>query len=233
MLREFEFDKESHIYRVDGEFCLSTSSVIQMAGLVDYGAVPKSIIDHASWRGTQLHAAIEYYESDGDLPHILNQFAGPLEEVKPYFEAYLRFKDDYQFEPIGELERQLVYQHDGTDTCIGCQIDLRGTIKGGRLAILDAKSSHKQYGAAKKQKHLCWRLQLASYAEGTAFDEQWWQETGHHAPAASDVTKGIVHCQKDGSYEFVEFPEDDSLLWDSTVRLARAKLNHGWKLEPR
>lgn len=220
------FEEETHTYRVPGQFVLSTSGIISLNGLADYGSIPKAVLDHASWRGTQLHLAIRYFEEDNDVPDM-------PEEVLPYFQGYCKFKIDHDFEPIGDMEKQMVYVHPGTEQAVGCTIDLRGLVKG-QPFILDAKTSARQYGKAKAQKLLAWRLQLASYVEATDEDRDWWMEMRKSTDDPSELRKGIVQVNKDGGYDFHDFSTiDDSLLWDSAVRLAMAKLANGYQLERR
>lgn len=224
------FEEETHTYRVPGQFVLSTSDIISLNGLADYRSIPKAVLDHASWRGKQLHLAIQFFEEDNDVPEM------PA-EVIPYFQGYCKFKIDYDFEPVGEIEKEMVYVHPGTEQAVGCTIDLRGTVKG-KPFILDAKTSAKQSGKAKAQKLLAWRLQLSSYKEGTDMDYPWWKliaDLGLDTSDASPAGKGIVQVNKEGGYEFHDFSRavDDDMLWDSAVRLAMAKLANGYQLERR
>jgi len=215
-----QFDEESHVYRVDGHFVLSTSDIIAMNGFVNYGSIPSAILAHASWRGTQLHKAIQFFEEDNEVPQI-------PDEVLPYFQAYCRFRTQYNFEPLGTFETQIVYLHDGCEQAVGCTIDLRGLVNGVPY-ILDAKTSAKQSGKAKAQKLLAWRMQTQSYACATEVDEKFAElnETGE-APR-----RGIIQVAKDATFEFHDFGKvDDSLAWDGCVRLAMLKLANGFQLE--
>jgi hypothetical protein len=222
MILPHTFNEEDHIYQVPGRFVLSTSDVIALNGLADYGSIPKAVLDHASWRGTQLHKAIQFFEEDSEVPDM-------PEEVVPYFQGYCKFRNEYEFEPIGGMETQIVYEHDGTEQAIGCTIDLRGLVRNVPY-ILDAKTSAKQYGKAKAQKVFAWRMQTASYFCATEFDEPWHvlQATGE------SPRRGIIQVAKDASFEFHDFGKtDDSLLWDGAVRMAMAKLANGFQLERR
>jgi len=226
------FDEKNHVYQVPGHFVLSTSDIISLNGLSDYGAIPKATLDHASWRGTQLHKAIQFFEEDAEAPEM-------PEEVEPYFRGYLKFKIDYDFEPIGALEKQIVYVHSGTEQPVGCTIDLRGLVKG-HPYILDAKTTAPwpvdSQCKDKKRKCLAWRLQVASYSEATDVDMEWLLRASNAVPdCTGKVGKGIVQVTKDGNYEFHDFSRavDDDLLWDGAVRLAMAKLANGYQLERR
>jgi hypothetical protein len=223
MILSHTFNEEDHIYQVPGQFVLSTSDIITLNGLADYGGIPKQVLAHDSWRGTQLHKAIQFFEEDAEAPDM-------PDEVEPYFRGYLKFKIDHDFEPIGALEKQIVYVHSGTEQPVGCTIDLRGLVKG-QPYILDAKTTAKMYGKAMKQKCLAWRLQLASYQEATNCDNDWYQRLPPFEGA--NVGKAIVQVNKEGDYEFHDFSGavDDDLLWDGCVRLAMAKLANGFQLE--
>ncbi len=209
----FTFDEENHLYKVEGQYVLSTSDIIGLCGLCDYDRVPSGVLDHASWRGTQLHRAVELFEG-GSL-----DMSSLPDEVAPYFAGYCAFAGDTNFE-MESAEARLVYQHEGTDQLVGCTIDLRGRV-GGRLYVLDIKTSAKQYGKAKAQTSLRWRLQLQSYIEATAAE----MEEMELMPIEN---KAIVQVAKDGSYAFHDFPIDDSHLWDAAVRLSQAKLANGF-----
>jgi hypothetical protein len=222
----FTFDQATHSYRVDGHYTLATSDILAMNGLCDYGSVPAGVLEKARWRGEQLHKCIHYFE-EGDL-----DFNAVPDEVMPYLRAYMKFRTAMDFEPLS-MEHALVYQHTGTESMIGATIDLRGFVKG-KLYIVDPKCTYPNSGAAKKQTHLRWRLQLQSYFEGTQQDEKFW--TGaYDAGATGDLLgRAILHLKKDGSFQesrdFVDFTKtDDEMNWDSAVRLAFLKLGNGYK----
>jgi hypothetical protein len=201
----FEFDEERHLYIVPGREVLSTSDVLALNGLCDYSTVPSGVLEHAAWRGTQLHKAIHYFEED-DL-----EIEDVPEEVMPYFLAYLKFRNDKDFQVEKPCERGIVYEHE-SGQLIGCHLDLVGTIRGQRY-IVDIKSSHPNSGKAKKQTHFRWKMQLASYA----------QALGETAETM------VVHVHKTGEYTPVDFLPDGSEMWFSMVQVAAAKLANGYK----
>jgi hypothetical protein len=222
MILQHSFDEEAHVYKVPGQFVLATSDIIYMNGLANYDAIPSGILAHASWRGTQLHKAIQFFEEDNEVPDM-------PDEVVPYFRGYCLFRSKFDFEPLGALEKQIVYEHDGTGQAVGCTIDLRGLLRGVPY-ICDAKTSAKQYGKAKAQKLLAWRMQTQSYLCATELDEPWWEMCGSKQVCG----RGIIQVAKDASFEFHDFSTvDDQLLWDGCVRLAMAKLGNGFQLERR
>jgi len=214
----FQFDKENHTYRVEGQYVWSTSDVISMNGLSNMGSVPQKTLEHASWRGEQLHRAVELFEM-GSL-----DFDSVPEEIMPYLQGYMKFREEYEFQAIPPYEKQIVYQHAGTENLIGATIDLRGGVKG-VPCVVDIKSCFQYTGAAKKQLHLRWRLQLQSYVEASEQDGDFLESVG------GVLGKCIVHCHKDGTYDLYDFSlADDSYLWDSCIRMAMAKLGNGYKM---
>jgi hypothetical protein len=240
MLLTHSFSEEWHEYLVDGYYVLATSSVLSLNGLTNYDGIPTQVLDHAAWRGTETHRAIEYMEDavrqgeplESAAKSVWAQLVGELEEIRPFLRGYLKFRKEYEFEPVGDLEKTLVYLHD--ETAIGCTIDFRGRIHGkgfsGRTMIGDAKTCAKQYGMAKKQKVLAWRLQTQSYWEASMHDQEWLQSCYGENNANESVGRFIVNMNKQGGYEFFDFSQmDDSLSWDSCVHLAALKLANGHK----
>lgn len=231
--------EESHEYLVDGYFVLSTSSILHLNGFTDYSGIPPAVLAHAAWRGKQTHMAIQYAEEavmrGETIIHaageVWRQLEGPLEEIKPFFKGYLKFRQEYDFEPIGELERDLVYLHD--ETAVGATIDFRGKLHGkgfqGKAMIGDCKTNVKQYGMAQKQKLLAFRMQTQSYKEASHLDEEWLREA-----SPDSIGRFIVNPDKEGNYSFYDFSNiDDEMAWDSSVRLAALKLSNGHKLKER
>lgn len=214
----FEFDEAQHLYKVEGHYCLSTSDIISLAGLSDYGSVPASVLENARNRGTNLHKAVHYFE-EGDL-----DLSDLPDDIQPYLQAYMKFRVERDFEPIAPQERAIVYEHEITEQMIGSTIDLRGTVQG-KLYIVDPKTTYPNSGAAKKQTWLRWRMQLQSYWEATLVDEPFWSSV----TAAEPAGKAILHLKKDATYEFIDFPMDDSVNWEACIRMAKMKLGNGWK----
>ena len=63
----FTFDEEKHIYKAPGWYVLSTSDVLAICGFVDLDKllqIPKGVLNNARERGTQVHKAIEWFETD-------------------------------------------------------------------------------------------------------------------------------------------------------------------------
>lgn len=223
MILPHKFDPETHTYSVEGRRVLSTSDVIFLNGMSDFSQVPLAALQHAAWRGTQLHLAIQFFEEDGEAPDM------PA-EVEPYFNGYLKFRTEYDFEPIGQMEKEIVYEHGPTGQAIGCTIDLRGLVRGVPY-IVDAKSSYPQCGKALKQKLLSWRMQTQSYKQASVEDEEWGEGMGS-LWSPYEAKRGIVHCNKDGTFKFYDFAyEMDEPRWDACVEVATMKLANGYELD--
>lgn len=208
----FEFDEANHRYIVPGREVLATGDVLALNGLCDYSQIPTAILENARWRGEQVDNAIRFYE-EGDLG--LDEKGNPImdDSILPYFEGYLRFKQDTGFV---STDRQLgiVYESVG-EQLIGCTLDLVGMIRN-RVHIIDIKATHPQSGKAKKQTHFKWGMQLTSY---------------YRAYGREDANRTIVYLLKDGTYELTSFGTvlDDVDLWESMVMVAAAKLANGYK----
>lgn len=217
----FTFDPVTHIYHVEGEYCLSTSDVISLAGLSDYSAVPLDSLERARMRGTRLHQCIHYFEeNDLDLEDI-------DDELFPFFQQYLRWKEESGFVPIPPFEKAIVYPH--LDMHIGCHLDLRGYMPHKGLYVLDAKTTYPNSGAAKKQTHLRWRMQLESYKMASHSDVEFWDSAAPHE-ANGVIKKAILHLHPKASQVFIEFPMDDSPGWDAAVQMASLKIANGFKV---
>jgi hypothetical protein len=196
--------------------------VISLAGLSDYDGVPLVNLEHARWRGTQLHKAVHYYE-EGDLD--IEDVDG---EIKPCFDRYLKWKEESGFIPIPPFEHPIVYEH--LDMYIGCHLDLRGYIPGKGLYVLDAKTSYPNSGMAKKQTHMRWRMQLESYKTATGTDVEFWDTVPAAVPVSYRILgKAVLHVHPKAKEVFVPFEIDDSPGWDACVQLASLKLANGYK----
>lgn len=217
----FTFDPETHVYHVDGEYCLATGDILHLAGLSDYSAVPLVNLEKARDRGTRLHQCVHYFEEDDlDLQDI-------DDELFPFFQRYLQWKEDSGFVPIPPFEKAIVYAH--LDIHVGCHIDLRGYIPGKGLYVLDMKSSYPNSGAAKKQTSLRWRLQLESYKTACGVDEEFWRAASAAFPE-TEIKKAILHVHPKATQTFIEFPVDDSAGWDACIQLASLKIASGYKV---
>ncbi len=236
------FDEENHIYMVPGHFVWSTGDVITMNGLSDFSQVPKANLDYAGNRGKGTHIAILAYENGNDVEDAVREFeieegVGVMDGVMERMKGYFRFRDKHDLKLCGEMEKTRVYRHEGTEFLVGGTIDLPCYIDD-QFTLLDAKTQFKQYGQAAMQCMLKWRLQMQSYYEAIDADDEFWMQ--HERPNL--IAKAILHlhpnCGKvrgkePAEFEYHPLPSDDSLLWDSAIRMAQAKLSSGYKLDRR
>jgi hypothetical protein len=95
----------------------------------DFSRVDPSVLAHASMRGKAVHRAIELHEAN-DLDE-----TSLHPEVRPYFDAYLRFREETEHEPIAS-EIPLVHPVWGY---VG-HPDRVGWLRGGRRVCLDWKA---------------------------------------------------------------------------------------------
>lgn len=216
----FTFVEETHTYHVPGHYVLATSDVLDLAGLVNHGSVPAGILETARWRGTSLDECVVFFE-EGKL-----DWESIPPEVMPYFKAYLRFRQEKDFEPM-LVQRGIVYEHEGTGQMIGTTLDLAGPVCGD-LFIVDTKCTYPYSGSAKKQQDLKWRMQLQSQWEAMMQNDEFWADA---LPVHNKgIRKAILHLKKDATYDFLEFSgQDEALNWDACVRMAMLRLSNGWK----
>lgn len=136
-------DRETHVYRYQGELLPSVTQILTLVGLNDWSRVPPSILEAARLRGTAVHAAIHYLlEDDLDVDALDPR-------ITPYVLAYDRFRQDTGFVP-DTVETPVVhptYRYAGTpDQC--------GPWPEGGRAIIDVKTG---------MESPCVGLQLAGY----------------------------------------------------------------------
>jgi hypothetical protein len=120
-----EFDPVSHTYRDGGTALLNVTSVLKTAGIVD----DRFYNTWARDRGSAVHKAIHFYE-DGDLDE-----ASVDPVVKPYFHAYLRFRDEMVHWKLAFHEKIVVNSGLGYAGTIDA-----GYNDGPRLHIVDYKT---------------------------------------------------------------------------------------------
>lgn len=86
-----EFEKERHLYKIDGKPVPSVSRIIMSAGLADFGNVEKSVLERAGNFGTAVHRACELNDQD-NLDH-----DSLSEHLVPYLIAWQNFISDTGF----------------------------------------------------------------------------------------------------------------------------------------
>lgn len=119
-----EFDKDSHVYRLDGAPIPSVTQVLAEAGLVD----TQWFTEHARWRGSAVHLACWYHDQDD-----LDESTVP-DELRGYLEAYKLFKreHDFQINSIEEPRCHQLFRYAGT-------VDRDGILDG-KDSLVDLKT---------------------------------------------------------------------------------------------
>lgn len=85
--RGLTFEDDVHRYTLDGVVVRSVTGVLGHSGVVDFSNVPKSILDAAMARGTNVHKAVHYYnEDDLDIDVFGQNFPGCLGYVLSWVE---------------------------------------------------------------------------------------------------------------------------------------------------
>lgn len=136
---ELVFDKESHIYMVNGEEIPGVSYILQEAGI----AIPSPFYTEAGRvRGHKVHAACEYLDQD-DL-----DYSTLDSETLPYVQAYENFLKETGFksELIEHKKAHPIFKYAGT-------IDRVGILNEEKV-VLDIKTGTQQ---------ISWPIQLAAY----------------------------------------------------------------------
>lgn len=232
MLLPHSFTRQGHAYRVKGQYVLSTSDILSLNALGLFEGVPAETMEKASKRGQMVHETIQCIEEKVKLPP-------RTREAQDRVASYLRWREKTGFTVCGPMERSLVYQHQGTETLVGGTPDIIGRI-GNDIWVVDLKTCFRQSGKAKQMKVLEWRLQTQSYFEALQEDEPLWKSLG---TKANQMKRAVLHLHPDCGievrggarleYEWNPFEQDDSMNWDSAVRLAALKLANGHKVPDR
>lgn len=112
------FDKAAHTYTLDGEPVPSVTGILKAAGLIDFSHIPEPVLASARRRGTNVHAAIHYYnENDLDV----DAFTAEFPECAGYLRAWIAFTEQRHFRPVLNERRLASRKHHvaGTADCFG------------------------------------------------------------------------------------------------------------------
>lgn len=123
-MNEFQFDKDRHIYTLDGRILPSVTQVLECVGMID----TRYFTDFHRFRGSAVHAACHYLdEYDLDWDSVEPQFV-------PYIKAYERFKEESGFMPetIEQPKHCPVWRFAGTPDRVG--------LLNGRRVVIDLKN---------------------------------------------------------------------------------------------
>lgn len=120
-----QFDSDLHEYRFGGINVPGVTSVL--APLVDYSMVNQELLERARVLGQAVHLATELYDQ-GTLD---TDSLDPV--LVPYLDAWIRFRKEVDFQPIGIEQRVYhpIYRYAGT-------LDRTGLVRG-NMAVLDIK----------------------------------------------------------------------------------------------
>jgi len=137
------FDQEAHIYKWNDEVVPSVTQLLNEFKLIDFSGVPSDRLEYKRSLGVAVHYAIELMEQDNLDEDSLS------EEIKPYIDAYKRFREISGFEPRSTENRlySKKYRFAGTMDQQGLHM---GTL-GGEESIVDFKCTWKLYNACGPQ----------------------------------------------------------------------------------
>lgn len=146
----FTFSEANHLYAdANGVPRPSVSQVIKAEGLISFAGINPSILERKRQLGSLVHKVTELYDQGEDL----NNYEIP-DEVWPYLEGWLTFRNDTGYEPRFTEQRMLAQVH---GMWFGMTLDSEGPIDGENSII------EKKCGASE---HPAWGVQLAGYAMG-------------------------------------------------------------------
>lgn len=126
MMNEIDFNAETHTYTVNGEILKSVTTIIKEAGLID----TRWFNEAACWRGSAVHEAVFFdIHEDLDVDHL-------HDIVRPYVNAWLKFKNDTKFRPLKSLCESRCYhpyyKYAGSPDLVG--------FLNGSIALIDIKT---------------------------------------------------------------------------------------------
>ena len=175
------FNEEKHEYRLGDKILPSVSEIMKAITTFFYKDVPQMALDIACERGTQVHKAILDFELFDDYEI--------EDKYKPYFESYLKFKEDYKPEILHQEKMLTNGEFAGTIDYI-CKID-------NEIWLIDHKTSkdiHENLIA----------VQEAGYDQLCAYND-------------IKIDKfGVLHLRKDG-YELREITPNKE-MWNICKR---------------
>lgn len=135
---KFNYDPAKHLYTCGDEPWPSVTQLLQEFKLIDLSHIPVDRLNEKRILGTVVHKAAEYLD-DRKLDEV--HFAEKWPRAVPYLNAYKRFREIEDFEPVHN-ERQLwsrKWRFAGT-------MDRQGIFKG-HDAIIDLKCSWEMYAS--------------------------------------------------------------------------------------
>lgn len=178
------FNKQKHIYGLDGKVVPSVSEIIKPLHHMAYGEVTeegKQYMADAARRGSKVHAATEQYDKEGSC-EIEEDLAG-------YMTGYLRFLETYPTQWT-DIERMGVEKNG----LFAGTIDRVGFING-EPYIVDIKTT----SDISAKKRTVYATQLTAYSRILGW-------------TVDDCCLAILQLKKDGTFNVIDVPHEDELL---------------------
>lgn len=176
MTTGLEFEPLSHSYAWDGKVVPSVTAI--MSPLVSYYRVPSERLRLAAERGTAVHALTEAW----DKAEYQDHFDTFHMEHGGFLQAWIRFREDYDFTPTHIEERVYHPLHEYAGTA-----DRFGVVKG-HLAVVDIKTTDRLGPAV--------GVQLAAYQHAANCDR---------LPRAQLEHRYAVQLCEDGTYKVKQY----------------------------
>lgn len=174
------FDEDSHIYRMDGLEVPSVSAIMEPLSRAKYSGISAKTLANAAEKGTSVHNGIENFIKFGivDVP----------EEYKGYFEAFLKWWDQYKPVVVASEVRLFnqAYRYAGTADLLAFVEDI--------LTLIDFKSTY-------TVSEMTCGVQLEAYARAAI------------SMGVEPKAKKILHLQRDGKFKYIDFKLNDLERW--------------------
>lgn len=142
------FDAANHTYSIDGRTVLSVTTILELAGVIDYSRLPRDVREFALARGSAVHLATQYDDQGVLVEESLD------EAILGYVQAWRRFRADTGWENLLIEHRGYSKHYDYAGT-----LDRAGWFRDqcqDHLSVLDIKTGKAPGWVA---------LQLAAYSD--------------------------------------------------------------------
>ena len=199
----FTFDEVRHLYLDENSVVIpSVTQVLKAEGLVNFDHIPRGVLERKRQIGSLVHKATELYDQNENLA----DYEIP-DEVWPYFDGYVNFRNDCSFTPE-RIEYRILAEYYGMR--YGMTLDRTGAING-TAHVIELKC-----GAAEDP---VWGVQLAGYAIGVS---------GKNRPPS--LSRAAVQLGDQFPRGYKIHPYDDPAdyqVWVSSLSNTTWKQNHG------
>lgn len=183
-------------YEIDGKRYPSVTTAL--GGLQDFGAIPSGVLETAAARGSAAHRAIEL-DAYGDLDE---DSVDP--RVRPYVEAWRRFRDERDFKVFMTEHEVVSWQHGYAGT-----LDLLGQ-ESGCKCIIDLKCTAALHPAV--------ALQLAAYEQAAC------ESVSGDGP----YRRVALRLLPDGTYRREQYTDPrDFAVFLASLKVFNWRLTHG------